>query len=833
MKDKKNEVKPFDLAESSLEGIQLIEAGAGTGKTYALTALFIRLLLEKGLTAGEILVVTYTVAATSELRGRIRRKVREALEAFSGVSSDDAFVNFLVQKHDRAKAVKVLENALRDFDLASIFTIHGFCQRMLREHAFESGVTFNSELLADDSELRREVLEDFWRTRFYPSDPDFFRYAQAKNCGLKQLWELLSKGTAQPQITIFPETGPVELPSLAPLKKMFKDLQAAWPEAKEEIFYTFSSEDLNKIKYRSPSKYIAGMDTYLSKGFIFPIFDDLAKFTPQKILEGTKKGRQCPEHSFFEKCGEFYRVAATIESAMERKILFLKREMFSYFRSEFARRKQVLNIQSFDDLLVRFNAALERERGNALAETVRGRYKAALVDEFQDTDPVQYSIFHRIFADGRRALFFIGDPKQAIYGFRGADLFTYLQASSDVEKRNTLLANRRSEPGLIEAVNAIFSRAAHPFLLKDIDFRKAISDPPKDLKTLSFAGVTEPPFHLWIITEGENPIPKGRAKGIIARAVAAEIARLIGRGRSGETLLGEKSLKEADIAVLVRKHSEARMIQRALREKGIISVLYSDSDLFASEEAIDLERVLRAVMKPASESAFRAALATDLIGFTVESLEALLASGPEKEDWHAIFSSWREIWEREGFLVMYRKLLIDGKVRERLVSYPDGERRLTNYLHLGEFLHREACKGKMGISALVDWLALRRSEEFRQASEERQLRLESDADAVKVITIHMSKGLEFPIVFCPFNWDGRMEKRDYLLYHEKKGSVETQPSALFPRIGIRNARAYGDTGRKHQAALRFAHKSQEPLLSGLGQYKGCLNLFCGLSYPSC
>lgn len=759
--------EPLDLNAGPLEGVHLVEAGAGTGKTYALTALFTRLILERGLRVDEILVVTFTVAATKELRGRIRQKLREALDAFTSVREGDDFVQLLVKKIDPAAAVPRLGEALRDFDLASIFTIHSFCQRMLREHAFESGAVFDTELLADDSELRAEVLEDFWRTRFYPAHPEFFRYA-VKSCGIEKLKNLLAKGTAQPQIDIVPDVPPFELPPLGPIRDMLSLLQKNWPGERETILAELGSPFLNKTKYGKPEKIAAALETYLSGSTVLNLPKDFEKLTPEYLAAGVKKGGKSPEHPFFEKCGELSRAVSEYKSVMDRKILSLKSELFSYFRSEFSRRKENLNIQSFNDLLTRMDKALKGELGEALAAAVRRRYRAALVDEFQDTDPAQYSIFSSIFGKAGGALYLIGDPKQAIYGFRGADLFTYLQASAEVENTHTLLTNRRSEPELIDAVNALFSRPGNPFLFKDIEFRKASSEYHDKSKVLTFEGKRQPPFHLWLMPSSDKPIAKNRARKIIADAVALEIKKLVALGRAGHALLGGKPLIEADIAVLVRKHKEARIIQTALREKGIISVLYSDADLFRSNEAIELERVLRAIAEPSSESAFRAALASDIIGASAEALESLLADGPRKEERQACFRKWRETWERRGFLVMYRQLLDEEKVRERLVSWPDGERRITNYLHLGEILHREEAGRSLGTSSLVDWLALRRSEQVSQAPEERQLRLESDADAVKVITIHMSKGLEFPIVFCPFNWDGRMDFQDSLLYHEKK-----------------------------------------------------------------
>lgn len=758
---------PLDLKSSPLEGVHLVEAGAGTGKTYALTALFARLILEKGLTVEEILVVTFTVAAARELRDRIRRKLRETLDALTG-REGDGFARDLPGGLDPAEAVPRLEEALRDFDLASIFTIHGFCMLMLREQAFESGATFDTELLADDSEMRAEILDDFWRTRFYPVDPEIFRYAQ-KSCKMKQLRELLAKGTAQPQVSIIPEPASFELPSLEPARTMFKALREEWRAARGEILQALSSPALDGRKYK-PERLAADMDAFLSGTKVLTLFDGFEKFTPECMSDSVKKNGKCPLHPFFEKCGELAAEIAGLRASLDRVILSLKGEMFTYFRSEFRRRKEGLNVQSYDDLLVRMKSALEGEHGKALAAAIRRRYRAALIDEFQDTDPVQYAIFSGIFGSG--SLYLIGDPKQAIYGFRGADLFTYLQASSEIENTHTLLTNRRSEPALINAVNAVFGKAANPFVFKEIEFREALSEPREELEPLTFSGEPEPPFHIWIL-EGDQgdqggTIPKGKARKIISRQVALEIKRLVGLGRAGMARLGSKPLREADIAVLVRKHREARLIQKTLRELGIISVIYSEADLFASDEAVGLVRVLRAIAEPSSEKAFRAALATDLIGMTAEVLEGLIADDLRREERQACFLSLRETWERSGFMAMYRRLLTEENVRERLVAWPDGERRITNYLHLGEVLHREETESKRGPASLVDWLALKQTEEARQTPEERQVRLESDAEAVKVITIHMSKGLEFPIVFCPFNWDGRMETKEGLLYHEKK-----------------------------------------------------------------
>jgi exodeoxyribonuclease V beta subunit len=764
----------FDLLRSPLQGTNLIEAGAGTGKTYTITGLFLRLILERRLPVNEILVVTYTVAATEELRDRIRRKIREALEACSAGTCPDSFLQGLIgQAPDREEATGLLRAALLDFDEAAIFTIHGFCQRILQENAFESGSLFDTKLEPEqETGLIREIVQDFWRRHFYDAPREWVQYALSKNLGPVFFLDLLSKGRSHPDLKIVPETAPVVFTALEPFRRAYGVLQAAWPAAREEVERAFSDPTLYADYGKQLTETVGRMDAYLAEnGPVFPLPEKFEKFTTGVLEKKTRKKMETPRHPFFQRCDELHQAAERLREEMDRHLLFLKGEIFQTLRRELPLRKQRRNIQSFDDLLTRLRRSLEKAGGDELSAAVRNRYRAALIDEFQDTDPVQYAIFQHIFVKSGAILFLIGDPKQAIYSFRGADLFAYLKAAGRVDCRYTLDRNWRSEPGLITAVNTVFGRRENPFLYPEIPFEPATAKVGAQPAGLSIRGKTEPPLTFWLVDSDETGegglINKGEAEALISVGLAGEISRLLRLGEKGEALIGGRPLREGDLAILVRTNRQARLVQEALGGLNMLSVLHTTGNLFDSYEALELQRLLEGIVHPSREGGIRAALTTNLLGVNGETLERLTRDEAGWEEWLSRFRDYGELGERKGFIGMFQYFLLREKVRSRLLSLPGGERRLTNVLHLAEVLHQVAVDEKLSLSGLIKWLA-RQRDPGSPRLEEHQLRLESDAEAVKIVTIHKSKGLEYPIVFCPFNWNQSRIKNGVFSFHDRE-----------------------------------------------------------------
>ena len=798
-----NDNRNFDLLKSALEKTNLIEASAGTGKTYAIAGIFLRLLLEKRFSVSEILVVTYTVAATEELRDRIRTMIRAAIDSFAKGGHEDPFLDGLVKKdwnpdqacprmylsgvrddsspfvipaqaeiqNDRGEKLRILRAALRDFDEAPIYTIHGFCQRVLHENAFESMGLFDTELVPDERSLHWEIVQDFWRKHFYEAPREFVSYA-LKNNFKPQFFLSLTRGRlSNPDMRVIPAASPVSLDALPCFKRARERALSAWWCAREDVLALLKNPGLSKTKYRNPDILAARMDGYANSKETLPLFEGFEKFTASGLKGGTNKGKSPPEHPFFDACDELLARARELQDEIEGQLLFLKVDVLRYLREELRKTKQMRNIQSFDDLLLNLRNALEGSGSKELVHNIRGRYRAALIDEFQDTDPVQYAIFQNIFGGGESPLFFIGDPKQSIYSFRGADLFAYMRASRHVDSRYTLRNNWRSEPDLVCAVNAIFTNPKKDaFLYEEVPFEKAAAGDVKDRNLFTVDGRPEPPFHIWFLSGSRLEAAgakanQGMTADLIVKAVAAEIALLLNLGRERKAMIGAEPLSEGHIAVLVRVNREARLIQEALRSLGIHSVLHSTGNLFDTHEALEMERVLAALAEPHSEGVIRIALTTDILGLNGEKLESLSRNESGWEEWLMRFQEYNTFWERHGFIVMFRYFLAKEKVRERLLAFADGERRLTNILHLTEVLHTESIERKLGISGMIKWFACQRDPDALR-SDEHELRLESDDLAVRIVTIHKSKGLEYPVVFCPFNWgDSKAGKKEFT-YHD-------------------------------------------------------------------
>jgi exodeoxyribonuclease V beta subunit len=741
-------LKPLDLANTPLEGINLIEASAGTGKTYAIEGLFLRLILEKQLRVDQVLVVTFTKAATEELRDRIRGKLLQAEKSFTaGTSKDHLLAELLKRQKDHTAAVDLIHDALVEFDKAPIFTIHGFCARILYEHAFETANLFDSELISDQTELVRDVAEDFWRSHFYDAPQEFIRYFTEKIKSPAYFRRLLNK-TGAMEFKIIPQIEKPPLKTLSAFRKAYQRLKDQWPTTRTAVMETLRDPALSGTYYGSlkPAANSVG----------FPLFKNFENFTAQKITKATRKKESPPSHEFFKTCDDVYRRADALQAELENYFVYLKTQLFNNAPAALKKRKSEKNIQFFDDLLILVKQALTDKKSNPLAAAIRQKYKAALVDEFQDTDDVQYEIFSRLFSTEDSLLFMIGDPKQAIYSFRGADIFSYLKAARHAQEKFTLTKNWRSNPHLITAVNTLFSNLKTPFLFEGIPFENA----SPGIQGSNASKAKEIPLTIWYLdsrvhADGNKPVNKAEAVRLIAAAVAEEICRIV----------TEKAApwQPGDIAVLVRTNRQAQQVKERLSAKGLPSVLYSTGNIFDSDEAMQIEKILLSISEPDNPGYLKAALAMNMMGARGEDL---LCERLDVLQWEHRLASFREyfqMWQRSGFIRMFQMVLSREKIRQRLLSFPDGERQLTNLLHLAEIIHQESTRLNLGISGILKWLAEQRDPQTPRL-EEHQLRLESDEDAIKIVTIHKSKGLEYPVVFCPYGWEGSLVKDPEIIF---------------------------------------------------------------------
>ncbi|MDR3237684.1 MAG: exodeoxyribonuclease V subunit beta, partial [Spirochaetia bacterium] len=736
-------MKHFDPQTIDLSGTKLIEASAGTGKTYSIALLVLRLIVEKEIPLKEILVVTYTKAAAAELKARIRNFIAAAVDSLNGAAIDNDDVAAIVKKISRqdAQKTRALTDVLHSIDEASIFTIHGFCQRILDDNAFETGTSYGTEMITDQNALIDEIAADFYRMHISTAHPVIVSYIAGEKFGIKQIREFIFGSTNHPlaKLTYSEDNSPEKI--LA----MLSELKEFWIKSEERIKKELSIyPKITEEHFRSLNA-LFSEDAPDTKAIEFFSSESIGKMTDHKIAE----------YELCQKCDKI------LERLLE-LTAYYRGALYEFTMKELLARKSEKNIQYYDDLLMRlYNALCDTNRNELIINAVRKKYKAAFIDEFQDTDPVQYFIFDKIFGnDG--TLFLIGDPKQSIYGFRGADIFTYMNAAESME-RFTLSRNYRSESGLVDAFNSIFS-IDKPFLYKKIKYEKAVS--ADSAKTLLIDKNPVKPLVIWNI-EQSDPVTKGEAAVQINDAVASEIISLL----TGGAHIEERPVTAGDIAVLTETWYYAANLKKHLAEKGIHAVVNGEGNVFASDEAYDMFLFLRAVAEPSNEKFIRGALVTDLMGYSFEEIIEYNRSDSIREKIIADFRNLGKVFSGRGFAAMLMEFQRMYKIRKHLMSLDNGERRLTNFLHLGELLHQESRK-ESGIHYLLRRLSERiKSSESR--NDEHMLRLESDESAVKLITVHGSKGLEYPIVFCPFLW-GEVKgnkkagaKRRAFFYHEE------------------------------------------------------------------
>ena len=755
-----------------LSGRNLIEASAGTGKTYAIACLCLRLIVESDLTPEQILVVTYTEAATEELRGRIRARIREALDVFAGAVSTDPFLEGLVRNlngkgPDEQVARDRLDRALKSFDLASIFTIHGFCLRALQDNAFESGSLYDTELVTDQAELLQQVVDDFWRRTFFTEPAPLLGYALRNKFTPGYFIDFLKGMLGNPKLEILPAFDLSTIPALEEeCQVLFCAVRKMWQDSQAEIRELIQNDKgLSRAKGLYHLELLPAlfesMGGYALSDNPFDMFADFNKLCSSGILKGKKPTGAPLSHPCFDLCEE-------LRQKVARRFLALKAELLAFASERLPLLKRERNIRFFDDLLTSLYDALNGPRGGEFALCLRQKYQAALIDEFQDTDPVQFDIFRKIYPAPAQPLFLIGDPKQAIYSFRGADIFAYLKAAADVENDNrfTLTSNWRSTPGLLAAFNAVFDNGFRPFLFEKIAYHPVASGFEDGGSQLTLTEADAAPLQLWCVPPDEEGKAGnvGQANRNIPLAVAAEIARLLLDGRKGTALIDGNPVLPEHIAVIVRSHRQAGYIQDALNGLSIPSVMRSDASIFSTREAREVCTLLAALAAPGNEWKVRAALVTDMLGLSGDDIAALLDEEPRWEEWLAKFHDYHQSWMERGFMVMAQALMSQEGVRGRLLRKPDGERRLTNLLQCFEILHTASQERRLGAEGLVVWFGERVSGE--DASEGYQIRLETDEKAVKILTVHVSKGLEYPIVFCPFLWGGVRGDDEVVTFHD-------------------------------------------------------------------
>jgi exodeoxyribonuclease V beta subunit len=830
-----------------LHGSRLIEASAGTGKTWTIAALYLRLVLGHGgndafvrpLLPSEILVMTFTRAATRELSNRIRERLVEAAKCFRGEVPDGkgTFLYELIEAYapgvERQQAAHRLMLAADTMDEAAIFTIDAWCQRMLREHAFDSGSLFDEELVSDESALLEDAVRDYWRQHVYPlnSDalvalrqcwPDVSSLEQSIHALVKRA-DLLGSMPTEPMGVLIER---IETRQKAQLDQ----LKQGWAERADRMQQWIGAQlranpkcfNGTKLKEEKAAGWLDALRRWSSDArAVQPDLNDTAwrRLAPTGIQEACSKGITLDLSADFD-------AVPTLKAALN-AIEPLEFSLVRHAASTIARRMSELKQRTrqfgFSDMLERLKSALEGPNGPALRARIALQFPIAMIDEFQDTSPDQYQIFNALYRvaenDPSLGLFLIGDPKQSIYGFRGADIHSYLSARRATDGRHYLLGtNYRSTEALVNAINSVFLHAEGErtgFPAGAFKFRNEDGNPlPFEAvhangraETLVGTNRPMPALTFWCSETAE--LNKDDYRTLFAAHCAEHIVTLL-----NDPAVGFQSkdsfirLKPADIAVLVRDRNEAEAIRRALQRRKVASVYLSDKDsVVKSDEAADVLRWLHGVANPLEGNLARAAFATRTAGLSLAVL-AKLAS--DDLAWEARVEQLKDlhlVWQRQGVLAMLRRFVHDLGLPASLLKEAGGERRLTNLLHLAELL-QSASQQLDGEQALIRWLA-EQIENESDAGEERVLRLESDAELVKVVTVHKSKGLEYPLVFLPFAVSARpasKRNRSFLEFTDDAGAKIIDLSLSEDALAeVESARIEEDLRLLYVALTRACH----------------------------
>lgn len=777
-----------------LNARSLIEASAGTGKTYTLSKLYMRLVLGHSLDSPasikDILVVTFTNAATEELRGRIRSELREGLDTLMRIQSlepsqrDEHFsknevwgwlsqMNLSEPELEHLKMRLILN--LNLMDEASIYTIHGFCQRLLVRFALDTRLDFSASLSFNLEQPMLRAIEDAWRNCVYPLTGWQHKAISQKLGSPEVLQTSLSNLFNRCDVQFYPHyqaNGFTEYlqqseQAFNTVKATFLELGKTDIESLLDDYIDNFALDKRSFNKTNKPKWVADCEPYFAQDNPFSSLGSkpLEHLISDKIIDKSQAEYK-DVHVFFKQMQALSELTAEFES---RLFPF----MYEQVQLGFEKQLKDANLVSSNDLLKVLYETLKSENQagkSELAQAIRQQYPYALIDEFQDTDAIQYGIFNLVYPQANNspeelnsALIMIGDPKQAIYSFRGADIHTYIQAKNELDTSRcfSLDTNWRSHPAVISALNHLWQKPNVFLAEKAIEYVPIKAGLPDNKGVLSMNNTPLSGLHIYYQNKAEDSVLEA------AQACAKQIKSLL----SKPAYIDEKPVESGDIAVLVRSKAQAKVIHQALKNEQVNSVLTSSESLFVTTEAQGLLSWLKAINQPADESLVRQAIIDDLQLEDAHSLDAYLNDEQQFENRLKQYAHWQKVWARAGIMAAIMDWLNQDERAVAFSQQDNGERRLTNLLHLGELLEQQARK-LSGQKRLINWLEERINDK-NERNEEYSLRLETDANLVQISTIHASKGLQYPLVFLPFLWADMFSNRGGVkeYQHSKKGHV--------------------------------------------------------------
>ncbi|MBN2526582.1 MAG: UvrD-helicase domain-containing protein [Deltaproteobacteria bacterium] len=778
-------MKAFNAVTHPLSGVHLIEASAGTGKTYNMTLLVLRLVLEQGIPIEKILVVTFTEAATEELREKTVNRLSDVLtfiqKGMKGVPSGDAVLyRRLLEKLDVSLAKERLRAALMQFDRAQIFTIHGFCQRMLFENAFETGMEFGLELVTDNTEFFATLAKDFWIAFCAQQSPLLIALLHNHQVNVANLAQLAKTVYSKPDLKLVVRM--VRDDAEAEYMAAYHNARRLFEACADRLEGVFRlAKGINRRRYSKSSvpRWMNATRLAFAEETPYVVIgekDDVARFAWSALTEDATDDFSIDDAEFFKAVDMLLQAGAYLE----RKVEDLHRIFVTYVAEIMPRRKAQQGVVFFDDLLLDLRRALESDKRERLQQIAALRYSAALIDEFQDTDATQYHIFDELFVQQKIPFFMIGDPKQAIYGFRGGDIFAYMRAAKSVQDNTwSLGTNWRSSKDLVVAVNQLFSAVRNPFLYAEIGFHPVAAHPGSE-SIFSCNGQPASGFQFLFCQRTDDNCGKNKngewkqlssGDELHIQRTCGDMVQLL----SGACHLGDTAIEPQDVAVLVRSNKQARTMRDALARYGIPASVSQTESVMETVAADEFYQILEAV-NTHDVSLIKAALSTVAFGVKGEALLHLVSDTERLDKWQTEFIRLRRMYEGYGIVAFTEALLQlevvsgDGGLKARVLN--QGEMPyLDDMMQLVSLFREQFFARRVPFEQLLHQMTLW----LQQLPAEKGFARYSEDDAgVQIVTIHKSKGLQYKVVYLPFlSLDGGSRKKEMLLYHdESDGNVE-------------------------------------------------------------
>ncbi|MEO1857141.1 MAG: UvrD-helicase domain-containing protein [Rubritalea sp.] len=814
-------ITQFNPVRSAIEhGLTLLEAGAGTGKTYSLVRIIVRELVEKELDPSEIVTVTFTRAATAEIKSRLHGLLSEILSDLKKPEDEmqnDIAKAWVTEGEEWVENAKHrLSIALSAFDSISIFTIDGFFQRLLKEYAFESNVLFSIELEPDDSPLIHTALQDYWRQYVYRLKGEALALFQ-QSVDFKKAKNFLNEALRSSEVTFDPA-----------YSESADALNAEYAEA-WHAFVAILKDHRGTLRdfIDNPTPGIKKNAGPFRKGGDVKLFaevDDILA-NPKAVSSNTPlidhlrashvlSDAAFNKNKFVDLSGEpvakvFHAVQALIDARPSNIRSAYFGEIYRFVEQRLKELKADLNTQSYNDVTITLSNLLvsDSKASQTIKAAIYKRYKAALIDEFQDTSPQQCNVFIQLFNQEKRAeederyFHIIGDPKQSIYRFRGADVFSYIAAVGKADHHYSLLTNYRSSPSMIHAVNKVFSISENPFLVEGgISFTRS-QWPSQSGDTPDSAQPA-----LWVQSIEMEKTTADQTRSLFYNDICRNILDLLDTPWREIDPQSDRSepVQPSDFAVLVRSKKQGEALNILLSEHKVPSTLSTRTSLMASAESSETLTILSALLNPRSTPAIRSALLTPALGSGEQ-----LASDASFDQVSNDFSELHTLWNEHGLMPMMQSFIARFSVRSRLLQLTHGQRRLTNFNHLAELLDTKAREEKLTPSATVQWLEMAIQGSIHDTdAEQLELRIATDDAAVQILTQHTSKGLEYPIVFVLPSCDNKISatRLSHTYHHPKTGDNLFAPygNNAHESLEIRKGEEQADSVRLTYVALTRA-----------------------------